>query len=111
MIVTTLDMAFIGNVPTVNTQFLDSAGNVLQAAAVAPAGVVPRWDIAKWDLAEWDGAPSPLSPWQLAWPAPIAFKQGYLLVSGLSQPGFKIGAAYLEYQILGYVQQYPSGRQ
>lgn len=110
MIVTTLDMAFIGNTPVVSVEFTDSGGNQLGAAAIQPNGALSIWDVSKWDQAPWDGVALPLSPYQIPWTQPIVFKQGQFSASGLSFAGFKIGTLYMEYSILGYVSQQQSGR-
>ena len=114
MMITTLDLAFVGNTPVVSTKFLDSGNNILQQAAVVPGGSQSVWDgtpaNSTWGVSPWGGTLQPLSPYQIAWAAPIVFKQGVFAASGISCAGFKIGTVYLEYQILGYVSQVLSGR-
>lgn len=113
MCITTLDLAFVGSTPVVAVSFLDNGGNTLQASAITPNGAVSVWNGTRanstWNKVGWNGAALALSPWQIPWQQPIVFKQGYFLASGLSFAGFKIGSLYLEYKILGYVSQYPSG--
>jgi len=114
MIITTLDLAFIGNTPIVGVQFLDSAQNILQQSSVVSNGAVSVWNgtpaNSTWNEVPWNGVAAPLSPYQIGWAAPITFKQGIFAASGTSCVGFKIGTLYLEYQVLGYVAQLPSGR-
>jgi hypothetical protein len=111
MILTTLEMAFIGASPAVAVTFNDSSGTLLESASVTPSGLVSVWDTMIWDVGVWDGTSQPLSPYEIAWPGPVVFKQGFFQASGTSSQGFRISNTYLQYQVLGYVQQYPSGVQ
>jgi hypothetical protein len=109
MQLTNLDMAFVGTSPVVSVSFNDSAGNLVYQQPVSPRGILSIWDASVWDVATWDGSPQPLSPWWVQWNGPIVFKQGSVQVSGLSYAGFRIGTLYMQYQVLRYVQQTPSG--
>ena len=113
MIITTVDMAFVGAEPTVTANFFDSAGGTLASSIILAPGVDTVWNgapaVSTWNEVPWNGTASPLSPWLIEWNAPIVFKQGALSMSGTSSAGFRIGTAYLEYQILGYIAQLQSG--
>jgi hypothetical protein len=109
MIVTTLDLAFVGSSPVVAVQAIDAAGDLITQSAVVSAGTDTIWDTAVWDVDVWDGTPSPLSPWQIPWTQSVVFRQMQFSASGYSFAGFRIGNLYMQFKQLGYVAQLPSG--
>jgi hypothetical protein len=57
-----------------------------------------------WGQGFWGGGGGPiLVQRQVPWAVPLVFKQGWLTMSGLCQPGVMLGNANLRYQILGYL--------
>jgi hypothetical protein len=112
-----LDLQFVGSGPVVSATFSDSSGTMLVDSqgnpvgeySVTPLGTESTWDFAIWDTNEWDGTPQSFAPNQLWWLGPLVFKQGIFSCTGISQTGFKIGTLYMQYKVLGYTQQFPSG--
>ena len=73
-------------------QALDPSNNILSAYAVATPPI----------------APSGPTTYGVFWPAPIIFNRISIQISGASVAGLQLGAMYMHYQALGYINVDPN---
>ena len=71
---------------------LDPSNNILSTYAVTTPAI----------------APSGPTTYGVFWPAPIVFNRISIQISGNSAPGLQLGAMYLHYQALGYINVDPN---
>lgn len=105
MVETTLDMQLTAG-QQVTVQALTQQQQQIGSVLVTPPGGLTLWGQFNWGQQVWGGPAVALSHWPLPWTAPLVFSRMQLQASGASTGGFKIGDAFLRYQILGYIQRY-----
>ena len=105
VIESTINMATDSGARAYNVTMQDTTGAALGVCDVGSAGAVALWGHFIWGAAAWGAAGFPLSPRWLKWSAPVVFNKASLSLNGMSGPATKLGALYMRYQILKYLQQ------
>ena len=77
---------------TLNFNALDPSNNILSTYTVTTPPI----------------APSGPTTYGIFWPAPIVFNRMSVKINGNSSPGLQLGAMYLHYQALGYINVDPN---
>ena len=74
------------------------------AAQLAGPAIAPSlWGSAVWGTSLWGAGSAPYKQVEIAWPAPIVFKQMQVALTGDCAEGLELGNLYMRYEELGYL--------